>query len=457
MKCEGKKGMRSRLLVAAVVVLLTFVGASIMPLAMALPKIAINVSLQYSSIYQGESDDVYVVFSNVGDAIASQITVSVVSLPSGFSADSLNKNGGTLAPQSSPGNVTFHLKTSSSISPGSYQISVQISANNAAPQSGSVSLQVLQTPIAIKLLTPSISAAPVNSPQIFNVITKVDNDGQTPIGDLTLTLTVDTSAFAILGGPVPPYPFILAAQGSTGILNYSLATLQVQKPGYHNITLVVGFGTADGRTHNIQATTSVFFKNWYDPDKLGCLIATATYGSEVAPEVQLLRNFRDDEIMSTQAGRQFMIVFNAWYYSFSPGIAIHISTHPAERAVLKGVLYPLIGILALSSATFSVLHGEPEIAVLVSGLVASFLIGAFYIGVPLGALRFKVRRLRGRSDGRLEKILALVLLGGVVVFAFAEFVLPVLLMLSSVIIVLSCLSFASVFVSSKIARDPHRT
>ena len=53
----------------------------------------------------------------------------------------------------------------------------------------------------------------------------------------------------------------------------------------------------------------------------GCLIATATYGSELAPQVQLLREIRDNTVLQTQSGTSFMTAFNQFYYSFSPAIA----------------------------------------------------------------------------------------------------------------------------------------
>ncbi len=49
----------------------------------------------------------------------------------------------------------------------------------------------------------------------------------------------------------------------------------------------------------------------------GCLIATATYGSELAPQVQMLREIRDNQLMNTESGKSFMTTFNELYYSFS--------------------------------------------------------------------------------------------------------------------------------------------
>jgi len=76
-----------------------------------------------------------------------------------------------------------------------------------------------------------------------------------------------------------------------------------------------------------------------------CFIASAAYGSALDPEVMFLRGFRDDYVLKTYAGEQFMSAFNAWYYSFSPGVAQFISHHALLRTVVRGALYPLIGIL----------------------------------------------------------------------------------------------------------------
>ncbi len=50
----------------------------------------------------------------------------------------------------------------------------------------------------------------------------------------------------------------------------------------------------------------------------GCLIATATFGSEMAPQVQFLREIRDNTVLQTESGASFMTGFNQFYYSFSP-------------------------------------------------------------------------------------------------------------------------------------------
>ena len=447
--------MQSRLLILMTVAFLIMLQISPTPLSASSTLIAINVTSQYAWIYQSESVEIYIVLSNVGSDIATNIRVNLVGLPAGFFADALQISGGSLAPNSPPRKVTFVLRTSNSVSPNTYQINVQVSADKMdSPQSGYTSLQVLQSPIAVSVLAPSVSVVQIDKPQTFIVSVKVDSVVSTPQGNLSLTLVADTSAFKVLGGPVPAPGQNLPPYASTGILNFTVGSQTVSKPGYRNITLVVGFQTSEGREHTFSATTSVFFKNWYDPDKFGCLIATATYGSELAPEVQLLRGFRDNSIMKTAAGSSFMVAFNAVYYSFSPSVAAHLSTHPIERTIMKGILYPLVAILWLSSATFGLLGSHPEGAALVSGLVASSLIGAFYIGLPLGLLRSMRRRTRHpRTQEFIQISFAILLLLGLAGLAIGEtFVLSGLLILSTSTVVLGTLSFTAAITSDRIAR-----
>ena len=77
----------------------------------------------------------------------------------------------------------------------------------------------------------------------------------------------------------------------------------------------------------------------------GCLIATATYGSELAPQVQLLREIRDNQLMKTESGVSFMAGFNQLYYSFSPTIADLERGNPAFKELVKIVITPMLSSL----------------------------------------------------------------------------------------------------------------
>ena len=79
----------------------------------------------------------------------------------------------------------------------------------------------------------------------------------------------------------------------------------------------------------------------------GCLIATAAFGSEMAPQVQFLREIRDNTVMSTQSGTAFMTGFNQFYYSFSPYVADYERENPIFKEAVKITLTPLLTSLTL--------------------------------------------------------------------------------------------------------------
>ena len=79
----------------------------------------------------------------------------------------------------------------------------------------------------------------------------------------------------------------------------------------------------------------------------GCLIATAAFGSEMAPQVQFLRELRDNTVLQTESGTSFMTGFNQFYYSFSPVIADYERENPAFKETVKLALTPLLTSLTL--------------------------------------------------------------------------------------------------------------
>ena len=79
----------------------------------------------------------------------------------------------------------------------------------------------------------------------------------------------------------------------------------------------------------------------------GCLIATATFGSEMAPQVQFLREIRDNTVLQTESGTSFMAGFNQFYYSFSPVIADYERENPVFKEAVKLTLTPLLTSLTL--------------------------------------------------------------------------------------------------------------
>jgi len=118
-----------------------------------------------------------------------------------------------------------------------------------------------------------------------------------------------------------------------------------------------------------------------------CLIVTATFGSPMAGEVQLVRDFRDDTIKQDYLGSRYVTALNAIYYSFSPAVARSIDENPSVKPVMRLILAPLIGIVLLSQVMYSLLSFSPGFATVVFILFGGALVGLVYImPVMLSAL-----------------------------------------------------------------------
>jgi len=110
----------------------------------------------------------------------------------------------------------------------------------------------------------------------------------------------------------------------------------------------------------------------------GCLIATATFGSELSQQVQLLREIRDNHLFKTESGTSFMNTFNDFYYSFSPYIADYERENPVFREAVKIAITPMI--TSLSILNYVEMDSEAE--VLGYGISLIILNGMMYVGIP---------------------------------------------------------------------------
>ena len=119
--------------------------------------------------------------------------------------------------------------------------------------------------------------------------------------------------------------------------------------------------------------------------KGGCLIATATYGSELAPQVQFLREIRDNKVMSTGLGASFMTGFNQLYYSFSPTIADMERNNTVFKEIVKIGIAPMISSLSIMSAA------ESEQEILGYGIGVILLnIGMYFVAPAM--LIYKIKK-----------------------------------------------------------------
>lgn len=193
-------------------------------------------------------------------------------------------------------------------------------------------------------------------------------------------------------------------------------------------------------TTNSQASTPS------SAPKSGCLIATAAFGSELAPQVQFLREIRDNNILTTTTGASFMKAFDTVYYSFSPSVADAERQNTVLKDTVRTALYPLLGILQISE--ISQVSKPSDLSVIGTGFVVASLIGAIYTW-PAG---FALKSIR--NGIRPNTKIAI----GVIAIATTSVVISLLasssiaLVLSTAILVISLVGVSGIFTAWSVAK-----
>ena len=120
------------------------------------------------------------------------------------------------------------------------------------------------------------------------------------------------------------------------------------------------------------------------PPPSGCLIVTASHGSELAPEVIFMRHVRDDVIGSNDVGMVLVSVWNNFYYSWSPPVANMISNSKTLQSTFRILLLPLVAIIHVTAFVhnmFSVIN--PSFASVIAFNFAALSTVMIYIGMVL--------------------------------------------------------------------------
>lgn len=184
----------------------------------------------------------------------------------------------------------------------------------------------------------------------------------------------------------------------------------------------------------------------------GCLIATAAFGSELAPQVQALRDFRDEIALKTAAGASFMSVFNSAYYSFSPQVADYEREQPWLKGTVRIFVYPLLGILDLSTAVYDALAFNGEAAIVGAGVTASSLIGLLYFA-PVAAAVAVANRKKQWNMKHAKRALAIAWAANlVIIFAGEILASSEVLMFGTALLVLSAIATVTIAVVRTVRR-----
>jgi endonuclease YncB( thermonuclease family) len=237
--------------------------------------------------------------------------------------------------------------------------------------------------------TKEVSNGPISSTLISTSITCIANPIQIIEGNTT---TISGSISPTLSNRIVTLTCTKpggVTLNRTAITNLMGGYSDLYQPDTRGSWSVQASWAGDSSYYGSTSTTATFTVTEVNPSQpgSGCVVATATYGSEVAPQVQALRDFRETIALKTFAGSSFMVVFNSWYYSWSPPVAAQIAPSDPLRAAMTIVLQPILYILQAATATFSALSFNAEFAIVMAGLVAAVLIGLVYL-TPFITLAF---------------------------------------------------------------------
>lgn len=161
---------------------------------------------------------------------------------------------------------------------------------------------------------------------------------------------------------------------------------------YYTFSYSNGVDDFDSQLERFDETIDSFKKLSEDSanseENGGCLIATATFGSELAPQVQQLRELRDNTILATESGTAFMSGFNQLYYSFSPTIADLERESPIFKEIVKLSITPMLSTLSLLN--YVEINSEQEIISYGVGIILMNV--GIYFAVP-AIIIYKIRKL----------------------------------------------------------------
>lgn len=123
----------------------------------------------------------------------------------------------------------------------------------------------------------------------------------------------------------------------------------------------------------------------------GCLIATATFDSELAPQVQFLREIRENVLYNTNSGKSFMVGFNQIYYLFSPTIADWERENSTFKEFVKITITPLL--ISLGILDYFEINSEAGMIGIGTALISLNIV--MYFGIPtlIAIKRKKIRKL----------------------------------------------------------------
>jgi hypothetical protein len=144
------------------------------------------------------------------------------------------------------------------------------------------------------------------------------------------------------GKVVSPGEGTFSCSGRRGVI-----LLAASNTGYHFVNWT---GNVDTIAHVNSAATTItmcgnysIMANFEKSVGGGCFIATAAYGTPMAEEIQILREFRDKYLLTNPLGQGLVDV----YYRISPPIADFITDHPSLKPIVRAGLMPVVAMCSI--------------------------------------------------------------------------------------------------------------
>jgi hypothetical protein len=320
-----------------------------------------------------------------------------------ISASPANGTGGVggIASLSEPVSIlAIYLTQAGSTSTTETQVSTQTSASTTQSLTQSGTSSISQAGSFSIAVSPQALSMVISSSGFVSITVSSINGFEAPV---TLSAINVPAQLYVTISPNPVTPPADASVSASA----NIAVDKSAPPGAYTFTISATSGSLrQDTTVNVQVSE--------------CVIATATYGSALSPEVQFLRDFRDHRILKTHAGSNFMLAFNAWYYSFSPTIAQIITQNPVARSAALVLISPLITILRIGAAAFDLTPGGLEAGAVVTGLLVSSLVGITFFSLPTYALLRQSSRAR-KISRRTMPLMSIFFLGAISLVVLAEF------------------------------------
>lgn len=162
---------------------------------------------------------------------------------------------------------------------------------------------------------------------------------------------------------------MLSATDTNGVYEQKVARIETP-PGTTHVRIRL-YGTNWSNGEVVRFDDIGFWPPWGDIlESLMvdyCFIATAAYGTPMAEEIGILRQFRDEYLLTNTAGQAMVDL----YYTVSPPVAEFITAHPSLKPIVRAGLVPAVAVSTVVVNTTPVVKAAiAGILVLVSVIVA---------------------------------------------------------------------------------------